>query len=81
MELPPGYEVQDLKPEVKGECAYGSYRFTYKVEGGKLIAHNEQRRLAFRIPASDQKTYRDYLAALRTEATRQMVLKKADTAK
>ena len=81
MELPPGYEVQDLKPEVKGECPYGSYRFTYKVVGGKLIAHSEQRRPAFRVPITDLKIYRDYMTALAAEATRQMVLKKADTSK
>lgn len=81
MELPAGFEAQDLKPEVKGECPYGMYHFTYRVEGSHLIAHCEQRNLAFRIPARDLKIYRDYLSALSAEGSRQLVLKKTDSAK
>lgn len=81
LELPAGYEVQDLKAEVKDECPYGSYRFTYRVEGNKLIAHSEQRRTVFRLPASELKTYRDFLAKMTTEATRQIVLKKIEAPK
>ena len=81
MDLPPGYEVQDLKPEVRGECPYGSYIFTYRVEGNRLTAHCEQRRSAFRVPAADLKIYRDYLTALTQEGSRQLVLKKTDGGK
>ncbi len=78
MELPAGYEAQDLKPEVKGQCPYESYIFTYRMEGNRLIARCEQQRRAFRIPVSDLKIYRDYMTALSQEGNRQWVLKKTN---
>jgi hypothetical protein len=81
MELPPGYEVQDLKPEVKGECPYATYRFTYRLEGKYLLARCEEQQTAFRVPVSDLKAYQAFLVALAAEGNRQLVLKKSETGK
>ena len=53
MTLPSGWKVKDLTPEVKGESPYGSYRFTYTMNGNVLTAERLVSYTAQRIPAKE----------------------------
>jgi tetratricopeptide (TPR) repeat protein/transglutaminase-like putative cysteine protease len=75
-ELPAGYTPQSLKPEVKGDTPFGSYRFSYKVEGGVLIAEREVKYTRLRVAPEEIAQYRAFIEAINKESKTPLVLTK-----
>jgi hypothetical protein len=76
LELPAGYLPQDLLPEVKAETPWGSYRFTYTMEGSVLRSHADVKFTAFRVPAQDITRFVEFIKAVEQETKKQIVFKK-----
>jgi tetratricopeptide (TPR) repeat protein len=77
LELPSGYVPQDLQPEVKGETPWGSYRFTYRLEGRVLHSHADVKFTAFRVRAQDLPRYVEFFKVVEQETKKQIVFKKS----
>lgn len=77
LELPAGYTPQDLQPEVQAESPFGSYRFTYRLEGNVLHAESEVKMTALRVAAADFSKFIEFLRAIDQEQHKQLVLKKS----
>ena len=50
--LPPGFQAKDLKPEIKEDSSFGSYRFTQSQTGDAVTWYRETILSALRIPAA-----------------------------
>ncbi len=74
--LPTGYVPQELPAEIHQETPFGSYRVSYQMSGGVLVATRDILLTAMRIPAKDVPQYAAFLAAMDVESQRQFVLKK-----
>ena len=77
LELPAGYTPQDLQPEVHAESPWGSYRFTYRLEGNSLHAESDIKLTALRVSAGDFPKFIEFLRAMDQETHKQWVLKKS----
>jgi tetratricopeptide (TPR) repeat protein/transglutaminase-like putative cysteine protease len=74
--LPTGYVPQEMPTEVHRETPFGSYKVTYQMSGGIVIATRDMLLTAMRIPAKDVAQYAAFLEALDVESQRQLLLKK-----
>ena len=75
--LPAGYAPQELPTEVHGDTAFGSYRFTYRMDGSTLHAERDLTLTALRVTASSLAQYLSFLQTIEQECQRQLVLKKS----
>jgi hypothetical protein len=75
LQLPEGYTPQELQPELKAESAWGSYHFTYRVEGNVLHARRELKLTPLRVTAAEFPRFIEFLRGYDKETRRQIVLK------
>ena len=61
---------------MRAESPWGSYRFTYRLEGSVLHAESEVKLTALRVPASDFPNFIEFLRVMDKETHKQLVLKK-----
>jgi cellulose synthase operon protein C len=75
LQLPDGFVPQELQPELNAESAWGSYRFTYRLEGNVLHARRELKLTPLRVTAAEFPRFVEFLRAFDSETKRQLVLK------
>lgn len=76
MTLPAGWKVKDLTPEVKGESPFGSYRFTYTMNGNILTAERAISYTPVRIAAKDLPAFLKFDDAVEKQVKAPLILEK-----
>jgi hypothetical protein len=74
--LPAGYVLKEIPQELKGESAFGSYHFTFQVNGNTLVADKEIVTLPLRVAAKDVSDYLTFAEAVEKPTKNPILLEK-----
>ena len=74
VQLPAGFEVDEVPDAVKLETSFGSYRTSYEVKNSELIFKRQLSQRAVTIPAAQYDVVRKFFEAIRAADQSPVVL-------